>query len=86
MHAQAHGKQLTEEAAKVANTPISGGIGHTLLQQMGWQGGGLGRQSEGIAKPLSDVLSMQNNRLGLGAGGSRNVEFRVVGCRVNPEP
>ena len=41
-----------EEAESVAETPISSGVGHALLQKMGWTSGALGRRGEGIVEPV----------------------------------
>lgn len=42
-------------------------VGHRMLALMGWTGGGLGREGEGIAEPIQAVR--RTNRAGLGADG-----------------
>lgn len=39
-------------------------VGHRLLVGMGWSGGGLGREGEGIVEPLQAFL--RHSRAGLG--------------------
>lgn len=39
-------------------------VGHRLLRGMGWTGGGLGREGEGIAEPIEAF--MRRSRAGLG--------------------
>lgn len=45
-------------------------IGNQLLRKMGWTGGGLGREGEGIAEPIT--VKEQFSREGLGMGRDRH--------------
>ncbi|XP_028316034.1 NF-kappa-B-repressing factor [Gouania willdenowi] len=43
-------------------------IGNQLLRKMGWKGGGLGRDGEGIAEPIRVKEQFSREGLGMGAG------------------
>ena len=63
-------------AAKAAPPPppIVSGIGHKLLQMMGWTAGtGLGKTRQGLVEPVSSTMVGQKDRdkRGLGQLGSR---------------
>ena len=46
-------KEELEAAAVIEGQPIASGIGHALLQKMGWgDGQGLGKNAEGIVEPV----------------------------------
>ncbi|KAG1954586.1 NF-kappa-B-repressing factor [Pimephales promelas] len=51
-------------------------IGNQLLRKMGWTGGGLGREGEGIAEPIK--VKEQYNREGLGMDRQSNLTKRDI--------
>jgi len=42
-------------------------VGHKLLQMMGWTGGGLGRNQDGIAEPIMHKTVYRREGLGCGS-------------------
>ncbi|XP_069696421.1 CDKN2A-interacting protein isoform X2 [Periplaneta americana] len=54
------------------NIPVNdNNVGSRLLRLMGWSGGGLGKDSQGISEPVS-IQQQRVNRAGLGLGGSKS--------------
>lgn len=56
------GKKVGEDAIPIG----ANNIGNKLLRSMGWTGGGLGSQEQGIKNPIEAI--MKNNKHGLGFG------------------
>ncbi len=54
-----------DNAGEVDDSLQSNNVGHKLMQMMGWSGGGLGKEGEGIAEPITAQAVF--NRQGLGA-------------------
>ncbi|KAM3956145.1 LOW QUALITY PROTEIN: uncharacterized protein ACR2FA_009935 [Aphomia sociella] len=50
-------------------TPIENSVATKMMKLMGWKGGGLGADSQGIAEPIKPNLQMVN-RAGLGSAGT----------------
>lgn len=63
------GRQVGEEAEPIATN----NIGNKLLRSMGWTGGGLGSQQQGIKDPI--LATIKNNKHGLGFGSSFEQEY-----------
>ncbi|XP_050558336.1 uncharacterized protein LOC118279730 [Spodoptera frugiperda] len=57
----------------VFGTPVENSVAMKMMKMMGWQGGGLGADAQGIAEPIKPNLQMVN-RAGLGsAAGVKNL-------------
>ncbi|CAK1593217.1 unnamed protein product [Parnassius mnemosyne] len=69
----AHGERISlsdvagrKQSEAIFGTPISNSIATKMMQMMGWKGGGLGVDAQGIAEPIKPNLQMVN-RAGLGS-------------------
>ncbi|XP_060808663.1 uncharacterized protein LOC106141341 [Amyelois transitella] len=59
-------------------TPVENSVATKMMKLMGWKGGGLGAESQGIAEPIKPNLQMVN-RAGLGSLGSDIRQLRKAG-------
>lgn len=56
-------------------TPIESSVALKMMQMMGWKGGGLGAESQGIEEPIKPKMQMVN-RAGLGSDVGGAKQFR----------
>ncbi|XP_068622029.1 uncharacterized protein [Battus philenor] len=64
-------RDISGASDAVFGTPIENSVATKMMQMMGWKGGGLGADAQGIAEPIKPNLQMVN-RAGLGSD-SRDV-------------
>ncbi|XP_041986572.1 NF-kappa-B-repressing factor-like [Aricia agestis] len=60
-------------------TPIENSVATKMMKLMGWKGGGLGADAQGIAEPIKPHLQMVN-RAGLGSSGTDVRGLRRAGA------
>ncbi|CAB3241804.1 unnamed protein product [Arctia plantaginis] len=60
------GKKLRDD---MFGTPVENSVAMKMMQMMGWKGGGLGADAQGIAEPIKPNLQLVN-RAGLGSTSS----------------
>ncbi|KAG6447238.1 hypothetical protein O3G_MSEX004866 [Manduca sexta] len=56
-------------------TPVENNVAMKMMQMMGWKGGGLGADAQGIAEPIRPNLQMVN-RAGLGSNSTDERQLR----------
>ncbi|XP_046388796.1 NF-kappa-B-repressing factor [Ischnura elegans] len=84
------GKSHFEESKSEANTPVSqhnllhkDNIGNKLLRLMGWSGGGLGANQQGIEEPVSAQEHVKRAGLGLDSQESKpGKEFKAKAWKI----
>ncbi len=60
-----HSNFSRDEVKKATDNKIdASNVGHKLLQMMGWTGGGLGRNQEGIAEPVAHKTVYRREGIG----------------------
>ncbi|XP_038217701.1 uncharacterized protein LOC119836446 isoform X1 [Zerene cesonia] len=82
--------QIEKQLNNALQKPVDMGPGHSMLQRMGWTGGGLGRTGDGIVEPIApnaSYVSGQTRNYGTGnLSGSAKRRFRqMVQANIPPE-
>ncbi|XP_038217702.1 uncharacterized protein LOC119836446 isoform X2 [Zerene cesonia] len=68
--------QIEKQLNNALQKPVDMGPGHSMLQRMGWTGGGLGRTGDGIVEPIAPNASYATKTKGLGQTNVPKVKQR----------
>ncbi|CAG4964027.1 unnamed protein product [Colias eurytheme] len=89
MQNYANQNRIEKQLNNALQKPVDMGPGHSMLQRMGWTGGGLGRTGDGILEPIAPnatYVSGQSRNYGTGnMSGAAKRRFKRM-CKANIPP
>ncbi|XP_045508235.1 uncharacterized protein LOC123704030 isoform X2 [Colias croceus] len=76
MQNYANQNRIEKQLNNALQKPVDMGPGHSMLQRMGWTGGGLGRTGDGILEPIAPNATYATKTKGLGQSNAPKVRQR----------